>query len=67
MSTGERSHDAQEAVDVEAKPAGAVGAAATVKLDAAALRRLVVATVLTVDDSGPLVSAASRAGPPERL
>lgn len=66
MSTTERTHDATEAVD-EAEAADAGGAAQTVKLDAAALRKLVVATVLQVDDSGPMAPAPGPAVPPERL
>jgi hypothetical protein len=67
MSTTERTHDATEAVDVhaDADADAGNGASQTVKLDAAALRKLVVATVLTVDDSGPMLAAP--AGPPERL
>lgn len=68
MSSTEPTHDATEAVD-DAEAADG-GAAQTVKLDAAALRKLVVATVLTVDDSGPMAPAPgadASAGPPERL
>lgn len=69
MSTTERTHDATEAVDADAEAVDVGGAAQTVKLDAAALRKLVVATVLTIDDSGPLAPAPGDgpAGPPERL
>jgi hypothetical protein len=59
MSPTKASHDAPPLAE---RAAEANEAADTVKLDAAALRKLVVATVLTVDDSGPMAAAPD--GPP---
>jgi hypothetical protein len=65
MNPTEASHDAPHLADDAAE---ANEAAQTVKLDAAALRKLVVATVLTVDESGsgPMAAAPAPAAP-ERL